>query len=116
MSQEQTVTGLEELERVREILFGSVARDQDKRIQQLQAEIVRLQQSLSQTNAQLAEQHRQHVEQVEDLRKYVDENNRSFRSEMEMSINQLNEDKLNRSTLGDLLIALGSRLKESSTS
>ncbi|MBI1297475.1 hypothetical protein GC175_21260 [bacterium] len=114
MSQDQTTSGLEELERVREILFGSMARDQDKRIQQLQNEIARLQQAVTQLNGQLAEQNRQHIDQIGQLRQQTDAANASLRGDMEHALNQLRDDKLDRRMLGDLLTSLGRRLQEDS--
>ncbi len=112
MSQDQLSASLGELERVREILFGSVARDQDKRLQQLQGEIARLQQAVLQLDAQLAEQRQLHVEQIGELRQHVDAADASLRTDTEQALHQLRDDKLDRRMLGDLLITLGSRLKD----
>jgi hypothetical protein len=114
VSQDQITSGLEELERVREILFGSMARDQDKRIQQLQNEIARLQQAVTQLNSQLAEQNRQHIDQIGQLRQQAEAANASLRSDMEDALSQLRDDKLDRRMLGALLTSLGSRLQEDS--
>lgn len=114
MSQDQVASGLEELERVREILFGSMARDQDKRIQQLQNEIARLQQAVTQLNGQLAEQNRQHIDQLGQLRQQSEAANVSLRSDMEDALSQLRDDKVDRRMLGTLLTSLGSRLQEDS--
>ncbi|MEZ4639500.1 MAG: hypothetical protein R2856_31830 [Caldilineaceae bacterium] len=86
-------------------------RDQDKRIQQLQSEIARLQQAVTQLNAQLADQRQQHAEQIEQIRRHVDDADASLRAETEQALHQLRDDKLDRRALGDLLVALGSRLK-----
>lgn len=92
--------GVEELDRVRDILFGAASRAYENRIGTLETEIHQLQQALAQLNVQVNDQQAAQLARVDDLRR-----------EWQETTQQLAEAKLDRAVLGDLLVALGNQLK-----
>lgn len=101
----------QDLERVREILFGNMVRDYEERFQVLQRDVGRLQGALDKTNARLAEQERDHSRRLQELRQELRTASDELRAEMRSVAERLTGDKVDKETLGDLLVEMGSQIK-----
>jgi len=115
MSDGEKVSSVEntpqELDRIRDIIFGSQMREYEQRFQTLQRDLERLQEELDHLNTQLSEQDRLHVEKLQDLRKESRKADDDLRDELRQTAQRLIEEKVDRVTLGELFVDLGTHLK-----
>jgi len=115
MSEGEKSTSMEgspqELDRIRDIIFGSQMRDYEQRFQIVQRDLDRLQEEVAQLSEQLAEQDRQHAEKLQDLRQAVRKADDDLRDELRQTTQRLMEEKVDRVTLGELFVELGTHLK-----
>ncbi len=107
-SQEETP---QEVDRIREILFGSQMRDYEQRFQVIRHDLERLQQELDRLAGRLAEQDSEQSKKLERLRKESREADEALRRALRETAQQLTNDKVDRLALGDMLIEIGNRLK-----
>jgi predicted nucleic acid-binding Zn-ribbon protein len=107
-SQEETP---QEVDRIREILFGSQMRDYEQRFQVIRHDLERLQQELDRLAGRLAEQDSEQSKKLERLRKESREADEALRSALRETAQQLTNDKVDRMALGEMLIEMGNRLK-----
>jgi len=107
-SQEETP---QEVDRIREILFGSQMRDYEQRFQVIRHDLERLQQELDRLAGRLAEQDSEQSKKLERLRKESREADEALRTALRETAQQLTNDKVDRMALGEMLIEMGNRLK-----
>lgn len=99
------------LERAREILLGPVMRDYENRFAALRRDVERLQQALERANRQLAEQESQTNRRLQELREELLKQDDELRAELREAVQNLVDSKVERQTLGDLFIELGTQIK-----
>lgn len=102
---------VQEVERIREIIFGSQMRDYEQRFQLAQRDLSRLQQELDRLAGQLSEQDREQSKKLQTLRGEMRQADDDLRDEMRQSVDQLMIDKMDRVVLGELFVEMGQRLK-----
>lgn len=111
----QNATPVEEtsqdVDRVREIIFGPQMRDYDQRFQLVQRDLERLQQDLDRLAEELAEQGQNQTKKLQQLRQEVRQSDDDLRQELRQTAQQLTLDKVDRVALGELFIELGTHLK-----
>lgn len=105
MSEKKTNTAKQEqapqdVENIREILFGSQMRDYETQFKNFQSDIKRLQQEIDQLN-----------EKLQALQRTTRKADNDLRDELRQTAQQLTEDKVDRILLSDLLVELGGYLK-----
>jgi uncharacterized protein involved in exopolysaccharide biosynthesis len=117
MSQDRSEAGAEErspaeVDRIRDIIFGSQMRTYEQqfkrvgaRLDQIDKQLEALKAALDGQGADLAAQLR---EQGGELRKQ----NQDLRAEFTRALDAMENDKASRSHVGDLLVEMGTRLKE----
>lgn len=108
VSQEETP---QEVDRIRDIIFGSQMRDYEQRFQMILRDLERLQQEIDRLSDRLAEQDSEQSKKLERLRKESREADEALRRALRETAQQLTNDKVDRLALGDMLIEIGNRLK-----
>lgn len=108
ISQQETP---QEVDRIRDIIFGSQMRDYEQRFQMILRDLERLQQELDRLSDRLAEQDSEQGKKLERLRKESREADEALRRALRETAQQLTNDKVDRLALGDMLIEIGNRLK-----
>jgi chromosome segregation ATPase len=113
MSEQSTSSAMapQEVDRIREIIFGSQMREYEQRFQTLQRDLGRLQQELDRLNDQLGEQDREQGKKLQSLRGEMRQVDDDLRDELRQAVDQLMTDKTDRVILGDMLVEVGQRLK-----
>lgn len=101
----------QEVDRIRDILFGSQMRDYEQRFQMILRDLERLQQEIDRLSDRLAEQDSEQSKKLERLRKESREADEALRRALRETAQQLTNDKVDRMALGDMLIEIGNRLK-----
>lgn len=104
-------TSPQDLERVREILFGGVIRDHDARFVTLQRDLERLQKALDRTNAELAKQDSAQNQQLQEARQGFLAENDELRAELRSSVERLSSAKVDKEQLGNLFVEMGNQIK-----
>ena len=114
MTEEQAASSTgaaQEVERIRDIIFGSQMRDYEKRFQTVQRDWTRLQQELDRLSDQMSEQDQEQSKKLQALRGEMRQADDDLRDELRQAVDQLMTDKMDRVALGDLFVELGQRLK-----
>ena len=114
MTEEQTTSSTgaaQEVERIRDIIFGSQMREYEKRFQTVQRDWTRLQQELDRLSDQISEQDQEQSKKLQALRGEMRQADADLRDELRQAVDQLMADKMDRVALGDLFVELGQRLK-----
>jgi len=101
----------QEVDRIRDIIFGSQMRDYEGRFQAVQRDIERLQRDIDRLNERLAEQESSHNKEIGDLRQEMRRADDALRDELRESAQRLTSDKVDRIALGELFIELGRQVK-----
>ncbi len=116
MAQNQPSTeNSQEVERIRDIIFGSQMRDYEQRFQIFQRDVKRLQQEIDRLTEQLAEQSSEQNKRTQQLRVEVRQSDDDLRDELRLTAQQLTTDKVDRVKLAELFIDLGNQLKSGSS-
>lgn len=116
MAQNQLSTeNSQEVERIRDIIFGAQMRDYEQRFQIFQRDVKRLQQEIDRLNEQLAEQAGDQNKKTQQLRVEVRQADDDLRDELRLTAQQLTVDKVDRVKLAELFIDLGNQLKSGSS-
>jgi hypothetical protein len=105
---------MQDVGRIREIIFGSQMRDYEQRFRLLQRDLERLQSELDALREQSSAQNKEQDKRLQALRDDMRQSDDDLRAEMREAVDRLTMDKVDRSTLGDILIEMGNRLKEDS--
>jgi uncharacterized protein YukE len=102
---------IQEVDRIRDIIFGPQMRSYQERFQQIARDMERLQQELDRLSQQLAEQDGSQGKRLQALRQEVREADDNLRAELRRRADQLTSDKVSRDSLGELFVELGTRLQ-----
>jgi len=101
----------QDVERIRDIIFGRQMRDYEGRFSAVMRDLERLQQEIDRLTEALAEQDTDHAKKMQALRQELRAADDGIRSELRDTAQRLTADKVDRVMLGDLLIELGTHLK-----
>jgi chromosome segregation ATPase len=101
----------QEVDRIRDIIFGPQMRDYEQRFQTVQRDLDRLQQELDRLTEQLADQDSSQGKKLQTLRREMRQADDNLRDELRQTARQLGDDKMDRVALGELFIELGTQLK-----
>ena len=105
----------QEVERIRDIIFGAQMRDYQHQFEQVEAELGQLKRQIAALKQDLAtagSDQTQRLQQVhEQVHEQMTEADAALRDELQRAVRDLDERKVDRVSLGDLLIALGTQLK-----
>ena len=101
----------QDVDRIREIIFGSQMRDYQQRFQSLQRDLARHQQEIDHLAEQLAEQGSDQGKKLQSLRQELRQADEGLRDELRQTGQKLAAEKVDRVVLGELFIELGTHLK-----
>ena len=101
----------QEVDRIRDIIFGTQMRDYDGRFEAVKRDLDRLQQELERFNAQLEEQDSDQTKKLQTVRQELRTSDDGIRDELRATAQRLTSEKVDRENLGDLFIELGRQLK-----
>jgi uncharacterized membrane-anchored protein YhcB (DUF1043 family) len=105
---------MQDVGRIREIIFGSQMRDYEQHFRLLQRDLESLKDELDALREQSSKQNKEQNKKLQKLRDDMRQSDDNLRAEMREAADRLTMDKVDRSTLGDLLIEMGNRLKQDS--
>lgn len=111
---EASLGSMQDVGRIREIIFGSQMRDYEGRFRLLQRDLENLKDELEALREQSDKQDKEQGKKLQKLRDDMRQSDDDLRAEMREAVDRLTMDKVDRSTLGDLLIEMGNRLKADS--
>jgi hypothetical protein len=100
-----------EIDRIRDIIFGSQIQDYEQRFQTIQHDLDRLQQGIDRLTKQLGDQDSSQAKGLEAFRGKVQQMEKDLRNELREATQTLTTDKVDRVQLGRLFIELGTVLK-----
>ena len=100
-----------EMDRIRDLVFGPQMRDYDQRFQTVGRDLTRIQQQLDQLADQLSQQDGDQKKKLQDLRREVRQADDDLRAELRQAAQTLTNEKVDRVTLGELFVELGTHLK-----
>jgi chromosome segregation ATPase len=100
-----------EVDRIRDIIFGTQMRDYQQQFQTIQRDLDRLQQQINRLSEQLTEQDRSQGDKLQALRREAQQADDDLRGELRQTAQELTSSKVDRVTLGDLFVEIGTRLK-----
>ena len=101
----------ENVERIRDIIFGPQIRDYEQRFYNVQRDLERLQQELDHLAENLTDQDTDQNKKLQTLRRDMRQSDDDIRNELRQTANKLSFDKIDRVTMGELFIQLGNNLK-----
>ena len=114
MSSKQTNNPLEtgqDVERIRDIIFGPQMRDYEQRFQNVRRDVDRLQQELDRLTERLTDQGGDQNKKLQSLRQEMRQADDDLRGEMRETAQKLTTEKVDRLALGELFVELGNHLK-----
>lgn len=100
-------TSPQDMERVREILFGGVIRDHEARFVKLQRDLERLQKALDKSNEQLAAQDSAQNKKLQEARQDSQTSEDELRAEMRSAVDRLSAEKVDKEELGNQIKGTG---------
>lgn len=109
------VESAQEVDRIRDIIFGSQMRDYEERFQIVQRDLERLQQEIDRLAERLADQDTAQGKKLEGLRRDMRQANDERRDELRQTAQRLTTEKVDRAILGELFVELGVHLKSGGT-
>ena len=101
----------QEVDRIRDIIFGPQIRDYEQRFQNVRRDLERLQQELDQLSEQLSDSGRDQNKKVQNLRGEMRKADDGLRDELRETAKTLTHNKVDRMALGELFVELGNHLK-----
>ena len=101
----------QDVSRIRDIIFAPQIRDYEQRFQTLVRDLERLQQEVDNASEQLGDQDSILDKKIQALRREMRQSNDDLRSELRETAQKLTFDKVDRITMGELFIQLGTNLK-----
>jgi hypothetical protein len=101
----------QEVDRIREIIFGGQMRDYNQQFQAVQRDLDRLQGELDRLAEQLAEQDDAQSKKLKALRQEMRKADDDLRDELRQTAQNLTADKVDRVALGEMFVELGTQLK-----
>lgn len=112
MSDVENPTKSQDVERIRDIIFGNQMRDYQQRFDVLQRDLERLQQSINNLSEQLADQDSSQGKKIQSLRKELQQTDENLLNELRETTQNLTQTKVERQQLGQMFIELGNRLTQ----
>jgi chromosome segregation ATPase len=109
---EQRQASSQDVERIRDIIFGTQMRDYQQQFEALQRDLVRLQKDIDQLSEQLAEQDSSQGKKLQTLRRELRQTDDDLRNELRETAQRLTIDKVEQKDLGRLFLEIGNRLTE----
>ena len=100
-----------EVDRIRDILFGTQMRGYDQRLAEIQRDLDRLQKEIDHLTEQLSDQDASQTKKTQALRKELRQADDELRSELRETGNELAGAKVERQALADLFTQLADQLK-----
>lgn len=100
-----------EVERIRDIIFGAQMREYERRFKELERRLELLERQGGQLSDRLDQLHQGQIEADQKLRRELRSAVEEWQAQLRAAVNDLEEDKVGRQDLGDLLVELGTRLK-----
>ena len=101
----------QEVDRIRDIIFGSQMRTYEGNFQTIQRDLERLLHEIDRLNEKIDEQDRDHSKKLQALERELRKADDNLRTELRETALKLTDEKVDRQVLGDLLVELGSQLK-----
>jgi len=101
----------QEVDRIRDIIFGPQMRSYEQQFQNVQRDLERLQQELDRLTEKLADQNSDQGKKLQALRRELRQADDDLRDELRQTAQKLSIDKVDRMALGELFIELGTHLK-----
>ena len=101
----------QEMERIRDIIFGAQMRDYERQFQTIQRDLERLQRDIDRLSQQLTDQESSQSKKIQGLRQEMRQADDDLREELRQTAQTLTTDKVDRVALGGLFVELGTRLK-----
>ena len=105
-----------ELERIRDIIFGPQMQDYEGQFGRVAAELGLLSQQLGELKSTLAQQRADQEQRLDQLEsRFGDQTQRladDLRAEFKEALEALQDDKASRLDMGDILVEMGTRLKQ----
>ena len=101
----------QEVDRIREIIFGTQMRDYHQQFQSVQRDLDRLQGEIDRLSEQLAEQDGAQSKKLQTLRQEMRKADDELRDELRQTAQKLGTEKMDRVALGEMFIELGTQLK-----
>ena len=105
----------QEVDRIRDIIFGPQLRDYEQRFQIIQRDLERLQQELDQLTEKLIDQDSSQLKRLQASHREMRQSDDDLRSELRQTANKLTNDKVDRLALGELFVQVGTQLKTGGT-
>ncbi len=105
----------QEVDRIRDIIFGPQMRDYEQRFQIVQRDLDRLQQEIDRLSEQLTDQDSAQSKKLQNLHREMRQADDGLRDELRQIAQNLMTDKVDRVALGELFIELGTHLKTGGT-
>jgi predicted nucleic acid-binding Zn-ribbon protein len=112
MSDEQLRASSQDVERIRDIIFGTQMRDYQQQFNALQRDVNRLQKEIDRLQEQLVEQDSAQEKKLQALRLDMRQADDDLRLEMRETARKLTADKVERVDLGRLFLEIGTYLTE----
>lgn len=109
------VESAQEVDRIRDIIFGPQMRDYEQRFQIVQRDLDRLQQEIDRLSEQLTDQDSAQSKKLQNLHREMRQADDGLRDELRQIAQNLMTDKVDRVALGELFIELGTHLKTGGT-
>lgn len=107
----QALDSSQEVERIREIIFGSQMRDYEQAFHSIRRDLERMQEGIDRLNEQLSKQETTQSEKLQNLRKEMRTADDDLRDELRQTAHKLGDEKVDRAVLGQLFIEVGTHLK-----
>jgi chromosome segregation ATPase len=105
------VESAQEVDRIRDIIFGPQMRNYEQQFQAVERDLERLQQEIDRLTEQLADQDSSQTKKLQNLRREMRRADDGLRDELRQTAQKLTNDKVDRVALGELFIELGTHLK-----
>jgi chromosome segregation ATPase len=112
MSDEQLQANSQDVERIRDIIFGAQMRDYQHQFNGLQRDLARLQQDIDHLTEQLGEQDSSQGKKLQALRREMRQADDELRRELRETGERLTSEKVQRMDLGQLFLEIGHHLTE----
>ena len=112
MSDEKVQASSQDVERIRDIIFGTQMRDYQQQFGAVQRDLARLQQDVDQLNEQLAKQDSNLGQKVQALRREMRKADDDLRTELRDTAQRLTTGKVEQVELGRLFLEIGNNLTQ----
>lgn len=105
------VESAQEVDRIRDIIFGPQMRGYEQQFEAVQRDLERLQQEIDRLAERLADQDSSQTKKLQDLRREMRRADDDLRDELRQTAQRLTTEKVDRVALGELFVEFGTHLK-----